>query len=93
VIDALRRGLDPWQAERLALQLRPTLDRMRSNRREIIREDSVLHQELAPDGAAVRGHFRSRAREKFWLPLCYSQSCIGVIPPLCEWGSPSRKAH
>jgi hypothetical protein len=43
VIDALRRGLDPSQAERLALQLRRTLERMRSNRREIIREDSVLH--------------------------------------------------
>jgi hypothetical protein len=43
VIDALRRGLDPSQAERLALQLRSTLERMRSNRRKIIREDSVLH--------------------------------------------------
>jgi len=47
---------------------------------------SSVPLELTPDGAAVRGHFRLRAREKVWLSLCYSKGDIGVIPPLCEWG-------
>jgi hypothetical protein len=60
---------------------------------ELFHLRSSVPLELAPDGAAVRGHFRLGAHEKVWLSLCYPMGDIGVIPPLCEWGSPSRKAH